>query len=393
MLHAGRDTTTAMTTAKRKPRRSYGAVRKLPSGRFQASHVTPDGQRITAPFTFDTGGDADAWLAAQRTDLARGEWRKPEPVRQMPTFDAYSKSWLATRELTARTRSEYAKLLAGHLLPTFGPDSLDDITPARVRAWHAGLGERTGPTRRAHAYGLLKAILATAVADDIIDANPCRIRGASKTTRARTIRPATLAELKAIAVAMPDRWRLAVGFAAWCGLRFGEVAELRRKDVDLDGNRLRVRRAVTYVDEVGNVVGPPKTAAGVRDVAIPPHLTAEVRAHLLEHVQPGRDGLLFYNATGGHLRSGSAMHDAFHAARDAAGRPDLRFHDLRHTGATLAAAAGATVAELMARIGHTTPAMAMRYQHATADRDRAIADALSELHDADVVQLRPAATR
>jgi integrase len=369
-------------------RRSYGAVRKLPSGRFQASHLAPDGRRILAPYTFDTKGDADGWLAGQRTDIARGDWQRPTPIRRATTFGDYAAAWLATRQLTARTRAEYAKLLAGHLLPAFGDMSLDDITPVIVREWHAGLAQVTGPTRRAHAYGLLKAIMATAVADDVVDANPCRIRGASNVKRARAIRPATLAELRAIAEGMPARWRLAVGLAAWCGLRFGELAELRRKDVDLDGGRLRVRRAVTHVEGT-DVVGAPKTAAGVRDVAIPPHLLGQVRAHLLEHTQPGREGLLFYNTTGGHLRSGSAMHNAFHAARLDAGRPDLRFHDLRHTGATLAAAAGATVAELMARIGHTTPGMAMRYQHATSERDRAIAQALSEIHDADIVELRP----
>jgi integrase len=84
------------------------------------------------------------------------------------------------------------------------------------------------------------------------------------------------------------------------------------------------------------------------------------------------------------------MHDAFHRARDAAGRPDLKCHDLRRTGATYAAFAEATIAELMRHIGHITPAMAMRYQHATDDRDRAIAAALSGFHEADVIELRPA---
>ena len=123
----------------------------------------------------------------------------------------------------------------------------------------------------------------------------------TKTTRARTDPPGHLAELKAIAVAMPDRWRLAVGFVVWCSLRFGEVAELRRKDVDLDGNRLRVRRAVTYVDEVGNVVGPPKTAPEVRDVAIPPHQTAEVRGPP-PRARPARaaTACCSTSATGGH---------------------------------------------------------------------------------------------
>ena len=369
------------------PRRSYGAIRRLRSGRYQASHISPDGRRQLAPMTFDTKGDADAWLAAQRTDMARGEWHRPVPVRRADDFASYSEAWLATRPLTPRTRAEYRKLLAGHLLPAFGDVVLEDITPPMVRAWHAGLA--TGPTRKAHAYALLRTVLATAVADDAIAANPCRIRGAGTTRRARTIRPATLAELAGIVEAMPAPYRAAVLIAAWCGLRFGEVAELRRKDIELDDGRLRVRRAVTYVDGT-DIVGPPKSTAGTRLVAIPPHLVPVIRDHLLTHTAPGRDGLLFRSASGRHLHSGSAMHDAFHVARAKVGRPDLTFHDLRHTGATLAAATGATLAELMARLGHSTPAAAMLYQHASADRDQAIAAALSEFHLANVVDLRAA---
>lgn len=371
-------------------RRTYGAVRRLPSGRYQASHLGPDGRRYVAPFTFDTKDDADGWLAEQRTDITRGEWERPKLMPRVEDFAEYARSWLATRELTPRSRAENAKLLRRHILPTFGTMRLDDITPALVRRWHADLAEQTGPTARAHAYSLLRTILGTAVTDDAIAANPCRIRGAGRVQRARTIRPATLAELAGIVELMPERYRAAVLIAAWCQLRFGEVAELRRKDVDLDRGVIHVRRAVTYVGDGVDFVGAPKTKAGVRDVAMPPHLMPAMRAHLMAHAQPGRDGLLFTSAGGGHLRSGSAMHDAFHVARAAVGRPDLTFHDLRHTGATLAAAAGATIAELMARLGHTTPNMAMLYQHAAAERDRAIAEALSEIHDADVVELRPA---
>src|SRR5262249_51242084 len=151
-----------------------GLIRRLPSGRWQASHMAR-GRRVNAPQTFDTRADAEAWLAEQQTDLARGQWRRPEPPRPAHTFATYADPWLATRKLTPRTADEYQKLLDGHLLPAFGARALDDITPAAVRAWHAAL--ETGPTRRAHAYGLLHAILATAVADDVIAANPARIRG------------------------------------------------------------------------------------------------------------------------------------------------------------------------------------------------------------------------
>jgi integrase len=92
----------------------------------------------------------------------------------------------------------------------------------------------------------------------------------------------------------------------------------------------------------------------------------------------GKDALVFRAATGGHLAP-SSLYRVFYPAREAAGRPDLRFHDLRHTGATLAAVSGATLAELMGRLGHSTAGAAMRYQHAAADRDQVIAVALSKL--------------
>lgn len=194
------------------------------------------------------------------------------------------------------------------------------------------------------------------------------------------VRPATLPELETITAAMPERYRLLILLASWCALRFGELTELRRSDVDLKAGRLRVRRGVVHVDG-GYLVGTPKSEAGVRDVAIPPHLLPAVRAHLLEHTGKGRDGLLFGAASGGHLAA-STLYGVFYPAREKAGRPDLRFHDLRHTGAVLAAATGAPLAELMARLGHSTPGAAMRYQHASADRDQAIAAALSGLHEA-----------
>ena len=384
-LAPGREGTT-LTTARRR-RRGFGTLRRLPSRRFQASYVGPDGRRHTAPATFDTYGDAEGWLARAQADISRDEWHRPAPPkRRADTFAGYSAAWLATRPLTARTRSEYGKILATHLLPAFGALALDDIDAPMVRGWYAGLA--TGPTRKAHAYALLKTILATAVADDAIPANPCRIRGAGLAKRARKPRPATLAELAVITEAVRPRWQAMILLAAWCGLRFGELAELRRADIDLTAGVVRVRRAVT--DVAGqSVIGTPKSAAGVRDVTIPPHLLPLVADHLAEHVGRGQDALLFTAVNGGHLRSSSRMHEEFHAGCAEAGRPDLTFHGLRHTGATLAAATGATLAELMHRLGHSTPGAAMLYQHASADRDAAIAAALSDFHDAKLVALRP----
>ena len=176
---------------------------------------------------------------------------------------------------------------------------------------------------------------------------------------------------------MPERYRLAVLLSAWCALRFGELAELRRGDVNTRDGILHVRRGVVRAG--GQViVKRPKTDSSIRDVAIPPHLLPMVREHLLKHAEAGKDGLLFPAATGGHLAP-STLYRVFYPARAAAGRPDLRWHDLRHTGATLAAMTGASLAELMGRLGHSTPGAALRYQHAAAERDREIARRLSAL--------------
>jgi integrase len=372
-----------MTTPRRAPR-AWGKMRKLPSGRYQASYLDDTGTRRTAPATFPTRAGADAWLTAQRAALDAGTWRHPDAG--VETFAAYAARWLDERGLKPRTEHDYRRILDRLLVPEFGEMPLKTITPAAVRSWYARLDPGT-PVMRAHAYGLLRAMLKTAAADDLIPASPCRIRGAGQATSTRRARPATLAELEVIAAAMPDRLRLMVLLAAWCGLRFGELAELRRADVDLAHGVLWVRRGVVRAGGQA-IAGTPKSPAGVRDVAIPPHLMDAVRDHLAAHAGREPDALLFPALSGAHLTPGG-LYDFYYPARRAAGRPDLRFHDLRHTGATLAAATGATIAELMRRLGHSTPGAAMRYQHAADDRDRAIAEALSGFHTAKVVTLRP----
>jgi integrase len=392
------------------PRREFGQVRKIGSGRWQArwrlSGVWYTARRDSdgGPLTFNTRRKAEDYLAAVRRDVEAGRWQPPRATSKAPTLREYADAWLTTRDLQPTTRGHYRQVLDAHIYPTFGDTAVTAITPAAVRAWHADLARPKGskvkdrPTARAHAYGLLRTILNTAVADDLIPANPCRVRGGGQSKRVKRIRPATLAELTKLVDAMPERYRVMVLLASWCGLRFGELAELRRHDVDLTNGVIHVRRGMVRAkadDPTGArlvlLVKDPKSDGGRRDVTIPPHLLPAVTDHVNRHAQVGPQGLLFPAGHGGHLVP-STLYRVFYPARDAAGRPDLRFHDLRHTGATLAAATGATLAELMARLGHSTPGAAMRYQHASADRDRVIAEALSKLATDNVTPIRRTTT-
>lgn len=364
--------------------RSFGRVRKLPSGHYQAGYVGPDGQLHYAPETFETKLDAEEWLTDEHRRVSRPDWMPPkdrrafEEANQPPTLAEYAEGWLSSRDLKPRTSALYQDLLDRFIIPGLGERRLPAISPTVVRQWHTGVGPNR-PTQRAHAYSLLRSILSTAVSEQIIPANPCVIRAAGVTRRRSKTEPATIDELRAIRENMPDRLRLAVDLAAWCGLRQGEILELRRADIDLAGGIVHVRRAVTRVPGEAPLVGSTKSAAGVRDVSIPPHVLPAVEHHLSRHVPPARDSLLFVGRDSGEQLAPSTLYRWYYPARAAAGRPDLRWHDLRHTGATLAALTGATLPELMNRLGHSTVNAAMRYQHAAKGRDKVIAEALSRL--------------
>jgi integrase len=365
---------------------AFGTASQLPSGRWRAMYYGPDGsrgRRYTAPTTFKTKREARRYLATVQTDIIRGKWLAPVEAQHRPqdTVASYAAQWIEQRDLKDKTAQHYRYLLAHYVTDTkLGGLPLPSVTADDVRAWYAKLDKDT-PTLRAHCYSLLKTVMGSAVTDGRIAVSPCTIRGAASSRRVTHIRPATVDELVKLTEAMPPQYRLLTMLAGWCALRFGELTELRRKDIDLDEEGvIRVRRGVVRVNGDFKVTTP-KSAAGQRDVHIPPHLLPLVREHLVEYVEPGGESLLFPAAGDGNNRhlAQSSLFRHYSKARAAAGRPDLALHHLRHTGAVLASLTGATLAELMDRLGHSSPRAALRYQHVAAGRDKAVAAALSEL--------------
>jgi integrase len=372
-----------MATQKTARRRSFGTLRTMRNGHIQASYMYDDGRRYYATHTYDNRTDAEGWLANERKLIELGEWSPPESRAALKavagvTLREYSERWILHRDLTPKTHALYMRLLKTRILPDLGDEILRAVTPARVRAWWVGLGKAT-PTSNTHAYQLLKAIYNTAVEEKAATENPCQIKAAGKPPKARDVKPLTPAELIKVAESAPEHYRVAVPVAAWCGLRFGELIELRRKDIQTEGDRitLRIRRAATRVDSK-LVVGPPKTDAGIRDVTVPPHVAEQLREHMQKYTGRGPEAFVFTTTRGQRL-STTAFTKVVKNGFAAVGKPDMRVHDLRHVGATLAAQAGATTKELMSRLGHTTPGMAMRYQIAAQDRDAKIAEAMSQL--------------
>jgi len=344
--------------------------------RYDVRLRDPSGRVYTR--TFRTRRDAETWAARERADRSRGTW--VDPRKGNVTLAEWAGEWMAQRsDLRPRTRELYQGLLDHHILPALGDTKLSALRPSHIRSWYSELrgSHGPGPSTAAKSYRLLRAVLVTAVTDEIIARSPCQIPGAG-VERAPERPVATIADVDALTAAIAPRYQALVLLAAWCGLRRGELLGLQRNDLDLDAGVVRVERSMHQLANGTLFLGPPKTDAGQRKVAIPPHLRNDLAAHLDRYVAPAGDALVFTGEKGGPLRP-HVLQKAWVTARRATGSDHLHLHDLRHAGNTWAAATGASTKELMARMGHANSAAALRYQHATASRDQAIAQALSAL--------------
>jgi integrase len=309
------------------------------------------------------------------SDMRRGAWIDPRSGKIV--FKNYSREWLERRpDLAVRTKELYNYLLDRHINPALGDLMLAGLSPSKIRGWHAELAMRHASTA-AKAYRLLSSIMRTAVIDGLIISSPCKVDGAG-TERPAERPTATIAEIEALTLAMPEHLQLLVQLSTWCQLRRGEVLGLRRKDVDVLHATIHVEQSRTFTMDGRSLVKQPKTLAGRRKLAVPEFPIDQVVEHLKRFTSASPESLVFTGKTGVPLMR-NVLQANWVRARESIDRPDLHLHDLRHTGLTLAAATGATTAELMHRAGHSSAAAALRYQHATQDRDRVLPDALHAL--------------
>ena len=358
-------------------RRRFGSVRKRESGRYQVRYLGPDGLPRSAPDTFARKSDADRYLSLIESQVSRGEWIDPE--RGKVIVKDYAERWIAQRpNLRPRTVQLYTWLLRKHITPYLGTVPLGRLDTPMVREWRAqllALGVSESVT--AKCYRLLRAILMTAVNEDqAIRVNPCRIPKADQ-ERAAERKVLTVAQVFQLAEKVPERYRALILVTTFGCLRWGEVVALQRADLDMTAGTVRVRHAFGEVRGQGLVLGPPKSRAGRRTVSIPGVVLPAIRTHLDAYVDPAEDAFLFTGENGRPIWRGNFNKLVkWSEAVQGIGAAGLHFHDLRHTGNTLAARTGASLRDLMQRMGHDSPAAALIYQHASAEADRVIADAV-----------------
>lgn len=307
-----------------------------------------DNKRQQVSRSFDTRREAYAWLADQASDGASG-----------PTLGEYLPQWLSrSGHLRPSTVATYVGHLANYLVPLLGDLSVRRLSAADVEALHHGLsaaGVSTALARRVHAT--LSSALSAAVDDGLLAVNPARKVRLPQATRYQPVvwsaGQASLFLSQTVDDELAGLWRLAIV----CGLRRGELLGLRWADIELDAATVTITTTrVAVGSEV--VEGPPKTPRARRVLPLDATTVEVLRRHRwhrqqLPAVAAGTHGLVFTDDDGQPLNP-AWVSRRFTLLASRMQLPLIRFHDLRHTSATLGLAAGESLKEVSARLGHSS---------------------------------------
>lgn len=324
-------------------------VRKKPSGSWEARIFDPQSGKVKAR-TFPTKKAAEAWRDEQQVSLRKGTYVDPAlgNVTVAVWWDRFRQTtdWQVLRPASHRA---YSSSMTLHVLPRFGSVKLRDLRRGTVQEWVDDLAVTHSPQTAREAHKAFRRVLQGAVQRGLILVNPAMAIRLPKVTK-RAHRVLSPAEVEAMAAAAGEDGFL-IRFVAWTGLRFGEVAGLRVKHVNLLKGTLRVQEQVSRAT-TGREVSEPKTEAAKREISLPRFLLEDLRKHL---AAKGPDDLVFPAERGGFLHPsnfrGRVWLPSLAGAQIA--RPWPRIHDLRHTAVSLAIQAGAHPKEIQAMAGHT----------------------------------------
>jgi len=364
-------------------RRTFGSVRRLPSGRWQARYRDPNGALRAGGKTFATKADADRWLATTQHELVAGAWVDPKSGEQ--TLRDWATRWMRNQlHLKPKTRVCCKSLLDARLLPALGDVPLADLRTSQIQSMLTRFQEEgLSPSRCRQVVMVLSQVMDAAIADGLIRSNPCRSVRRPRLPKTE-MRVLSAAEVESLAEAIEPQYRTLVHALAYGGLRWGEAVALARESVDLDRGRLAVKRSVA---EAGGVLytGETKTYQQ-RSVVLPTFLRAELRSHLDQFVGSWDRAVLFTAPDGGLLRYSNFVPRHWRPALERAGIETIGLHVMRHTCASLLASAGAPIKAIQTQLGHSTAEMTLnRYSHLYPDHLDALATHLDAVHSRSIL--------
>lgn len=332
-------------------------VRRLPSGKWQATVRLHDGKRRT--HTAPLKGEVVAWAVEQEARIRRdGQY---DPGASRIVYDEWRAKWWAARVVEPHTRKKDAGVLANHVDGHFTGKRVSSIGRMDVQGWVRGLeAAGVGPQMIRRAYNLFSSMMGAAVLEGIMPATPCRKIALPKTPP-KTPAWFTVEQATAIVRALPERHGVAAALMMWTGLRWGEMAGLRVRDVDWSRARVTVVGARTQEGEWKEY---PKSSKSRREVPVPDRVL-----DLLAPLADGRDpdDPLFVTVKGSRPWSAANWRAVWREALAAAKVPYLSPHTCRHTAASWLVQAGVSLYDVQRLLGHESFATTQRYAHLAPD--------------------------
>jgi integrase len=366
-----------------------GSISQRSDGRWVARVTVPGGRRL------NLYGKTRAEAAAKLTNALKGLADHTLPTEPSTTVDAFLTAWLrdvASIRLRPRTLRSYEQLARLHILPTIGKLRLNKLTPVHLARLYTQLAQGSAPRSAGHVHRLLHVALSTAVMWGLLGANP-----ADRVDVPRYVRPEiqalTLEQAKALlSAARNDGLEALFVLALTTGMRQAELLGLKWGDVDLAEGTVQVRRSIYRVAGKGWVESEPKTARSRRNLvlaapavdALRRHRASQAKIRLATGSEWENRDLVFCNAFGRPLEQSNIRTRSLIPLLKKAGLPPIRFHDLRHSAASLLLAMGVHPKIVQEQLGHSSIAITLDlYSHAMPSLQADAAKRLGDLLDAD----------
>lgn len=351
-----------------------GAIRKRGVS-YEARYRDPEGKSRSR--SFRTKAEARSFLSSTERDIHRGEWIDPERGR-IP-FGEFSQEWLETTvHLRPSTRASYQMLLRTHVLPYFEDAPLRAIDRTLVQQWLSRLqadGRGAGTIR--NAYRIFARIMGEAERSRRIARNPATKIPLPKSHKEEMhfLEPPAI---KRLADAVPPRYRALILVAGFVGLRWGELVALKVGHLDLLRGAIDVRESLSDVD--GHIYVLPPKSGERRTVPLPRFLRDALDEHISAYAR--KDGLVFTSPDGEVLRRQNFSRRQFRPALRRAGLGEsVRFHDLRHSAASIAINSGANVKQVQQMLGHSSAMVTLdTYSHVFPALSEQLRDSLDSAY-------------
>lgn len=354
-----------------------GGIRQRKDGRWEARFTLDNGKRRS--IIGDTREEVAGKLATAISDRNKG---LPVAVDGKQTVKAYLEGWLAAIQgnVRLRTWAGYESYIRFHVLPVLGKTRMVKLTPQQLQAFYSKkLDDGLSPTTVRHIHATLHRACEQAVRWGVVARNVVDLIDPPRRTHKEMAALSADQARALLEAAADDRFEALYVLAITTGMREGELLALRWRHVDLDAATLQVRATLLRTKVGGLAFSEPKTASSRRQIALAVMAVAAVRRRKIrqaeERLKAGPawqdNDLVFPNTLGRPMEATNLLHRSFTPLLERAGLPHIRFHDLRHTSATILLRKKVPVKVVSEMLGHSNIGITLQvYSHVLPDMQR-----------------------